>query len=64
NTQLFATTHSYECIRAAHQAFSNSELYDFRYFRLEREKETNIIKSLVYDKDNIETSLELNLEMR
>ena len=64
NTQLFATTHSYECINAAHQAFSNSELYDFRYFRLEREKETNIIKSLVYDKDNIETSLELNLEMR
>ncbi|NER08834.1 MAG: ATP-binding protein, partial [Okeania sp. SIO3C4] len=43
-TQLFATTHSYECIRAAHKAFSNSELYDFRYFRLEREKETNIIK--------------------
>ncbi|NES64358.1 MAG: ATP-binding protein [Okeania sp. SIO2D1] len=64
NTQLFATTHSYECICAAHQAFSNSELYDFRYFRLEREKETNIIKSLTYDKDNIETSLELNLEMR
>ena len=64
NTQLFATTHSYECIRAAHQAFSKSELYDFRYLRLEREKETNHIKSLVYDKDNIETSLELNWEMR
>ncbi|MDJ0557364.1 MAG: ATP-binding protein [Microcoleaceae cyanobacterium MO_207.B10] len=64
HTQLFATTHSYECIGAAHEVFSHSELYDFRYLRLEREKETNIIKSLVYDKDNIETSLELNLEMR
>ncbi|MEM1169909.1 MAG: AAA family ATPase [Cyanobacteria bacterium P01_H01_bin.35] len=64
NTQLFATTHSYECIGAAHQAFSNSESYNFRYLRLEREKETNSIKSLVYDKDNIETSLELNWEMR
>ena len=66
NTQLFATTHSYECISAAHQAFyySDSESYNFRYFRLEREKETNFIKSLVYDKDNIETSLGLSWEMR
>ncbi|NEQ36442.1 MAG: AAA family ATPase [Okeania sp. SIO3I5] len=66
NTQLFATTHSYECIGAAHQAFYNSESesYNFRYLRLEREKETNSIKSLVYDKDNIETSLGLNWEMR
>ncbi|WP_293155397.1 ATP/GTP-binding protein [Okeania sp. SIO2C9] len=38
NTQLFATTHSYECIRAAHKAFSNSELYDFRYFRTRERK--------------------------
>ncbi|MDE5094516.1 MAG: ATP-binding protein, partial [Trichodesmium sp. St11_bin5] len=64
NTQLFATTHSYECIHAAHRAFSDSESYNFRYFRLEREKETNSIKSLVYDKDNIETSLGLSWEMR
>ena len=64
NTQLFATTHSYECIHAAHRAFSDSESYNFRYFRLQREKETNSIKSLVYDKDNIETSLGLSWEMR
>ncbi len=38
NTQLFATTHSLECIKAAHKAFSKSESYDFRYYRLERVK--------------------------
>ncbi len=66
NTQLFATTHSYECIGAAHQAFSNSdsESYNFRYFRLGRDNQTNSIKSFVFDKDNIETALELELEMR
>ncbi len=63
-TQLFATTHSLECIQAAHQAFSNSASYDFRYFRLERDIETNLIKTLVYDKDTIDTSVDLNLEMR
>jgi AAA15 family ATPase/GTPase len=64
NTQLFATTHSLECIKAAHKAFSQSESYDFRYYRLERDKETNLVKTLIYDKDTIETSVDLNLEMR
>ncbi|MDJ1178167.1 AAA family ATPase [Roseofilum sp. BLCC_M91] len=64
NTQIFATTHSRECILAAHQAFSHSESYDFRYIRLEREKNSPLIKSLVYDQENLDTSVDLNLEMR
>ncbi|MDB9516357.1 AAA family ATPase [Roseofilum reptotaenium CS-1145] len=64
NTQIFATTHSRECIIAAHQAFSQSESYDFRYVRLEREKDSPLIKSLVYDQETLETSVDLNLEMR
>jgi hypothetical protein len=34
-TQVFATTHSYECIVAAHEAFAESEPYDLRIHRLE-----------------------------
>jgi AAA15 family ATPase/GTPase len=62
DTQIFATTHSLECIRAAHQAFSSSDRYDFRYHRLERVQ--NEIKARTYDQEAIETSTEMNLEMR
>ncbi|RAQ40287.1 ATPase [Arthrospira sp. O9.13F] len=64
NTQIFATTHSQECINSAHEAFENLASYDFRYFRLEREQDTNLIKTAIYEKENIETSIDLNLEMR
>lgn len=64
NTQIFATTHSQECINSAHQAFAKLESYDFRYFRLERENKTNLIKTVIYEKENIGTSIDLNLEMR
>jgi AAA15 family ATPase/GTPase len=36
NTQIFATTHSWECIRAAHEAFLQNGIYDLRLHRLER----------------------------
>src|SRR3954452_10370521 len=36
NTQVFATTHSWECISAAHEAFLESGHYDLRLHRLER----------------------------
>ena len=62
NTQIFATTHSLECIRAAHQAFSQTQEYDFAYHRLEPVH--GEVKSISYDRDNIETSLEMNFEMR
>ncbi|MGK7928736.1 MAG: ATP/GTP-binding protein [Spirulina sp.] len=62
NTQIFATTHSIESIRAAHDAFSESEIYDFHYHRLERIGDR--IKAITYDRESIETSTELNLEMR
>ncbi|WP_017303851.1 AAA family ATPase [Spirulina subsalsa] len=64
NTQIFATTHSQECINSAHEAFANLESYDFRYFRLQREQNTGLIKTAIYEKENIETSIDLNLEMR
>jgi AAA15 family ATPase/GTPase len=62
NTQVFATTHSRECIVAAHRAFSESERYDFRLHRLERVNET--IRAVTYDRDTLEAAIETDLEVR
>jgi AAA15 family ATPase/GTPase len=62
NTQVFATTHSLECIIAAHKAFAESLLYDFRLHRLERPNDT--ISAITYDKESLEASIETGLEMR
>ena len=37
NVQVFATTHSWECIRSAHVAFKEQAAYELRYFRLDRD---------------------------
>jgi len=62
DVQIFATTHSYECIIAADQAFETSEKDDFRYHRLERVKDK--IQAITYDRENLAISEEMNLEMR
>lgn len=62
NTQVFATTHSLECIVAAHKAFSASELYDFRLHRLEPTKGT--ILAVTYDQETLEAAIETGLEVR
>jgi hypothetical protein len=62
DTQIFATTHSWECIRAAHEAFLESNKYDLRLHRLERSGES--VKSVTYDKGTLNTSVEMNLEVR
>lgn len=62
NTQIFATTHSFECITSAHEAFIGNNNYDFTYHRLERIN--NIIKVVSYEKETINTSVEMNFEMR
>ncbi|ARV58707.1 ATPase [Nostocales cyanobacterium HT-58-2] len=62
DAQVFATTHSYESIIAAHHAFETSEKYDFRFHRLERVNDE--IKAVTYDRENLATSDQMNLEMR
>ncbi|HAJ58928.1 MAG TPA: ATPase, partial [Cyanobacteria bacterium UBA8543] len=62
DVQIFATTHSLECIKAAHEAFEASEKYDFRYHRLERVNDD--IRAVTYDQETLATSDEMNLEMR
>ncbi len=62
NTQVFATTHSWECIRAAHEAFSASESYDFCLHRLDRIDSK--IQAVVYDQETLESALNAELEVR
>jgi len=62
DTQVFATTHSLECINAAHKAFSESNMYDFRLHRLERVDET--IRAATYDQETLEAAIETGLEVR
>ena len=62
NLQVFTTTHSDECIRAAYNAFAEDDKFDFRFHRLD-----NIdgnISSVTYDKETLEFALENGWEVR
>jgi hypothetical protein len=60
--QLFATTHSYECIQAAHAAFEAAEPYDFALHRLDRTDAG--IRPVTYDRDTMGYALEMSHEVR
>lgn len=62
DVQVFATTHSAECVRYAHQAFVEDEQYDFRLHRLEQVGET--VKDISYDKETLAVAIESGLEFR
>ncbi len=62
DTQIFATTHSRECIIAAHKAFSETNDYNFRLYRFERTDDG--IESISYDKEEIDVAIQTNLEIR
>jgi predicted ATPase len=60
--QIFATTHSYECIQAAAKVFEATP-EEFQLIRLERTDDNNIKPVLVQDK-NLETVLQERYEIR
>jgi hypothetical protein len=62
DAQVFATTHSYECIQAAHRAFAARQPYDFRLHRLQRVRDE--IQAVTYDQRSLGTSLEMSFEVR
>lgn len=66
DTQVFATTHSYECIAAAHSAFKASEVFeDFTYIRLQRNHKTQRIECVSYDDaEAFNYSMEYGREVR
>jgi hypothetical protein len=59
---VFATTHSIECIIAAHRAFVEGDIYDFRLHRLEHIGET--IHDVSYPQEVLEAAIEMGLEVR
>jgi AAA domain, putative AbiEii toxin, Type IV TA system len=61
--QIFATTHSYECIRYAHQAFSSEPVYDLVLHRLERDDSGNV-RAVTLDRESLATSFDLEWEIR
>lgn len=62
NVQVIATTHSYECIEAAHTAFSDSGHYDFRLHRIDRIRDE--FKPVTYDQEALEGSVQASFEVR
>jgi hypothetical protein len=62
DVQVFATTHSYECINAAHEAFKASDVYDLRLHRLAQVKEE--IRVGTYDQETLGTAMEHFMEVR
>jgi AAA15 family ATPase/GTPase len=63
NVQVFATTHSFECIEAAQKSFKNCEPNEFRYHRLQRTKE-GVIRAVTYTPERLESALDTEFEVR
>nr|WP_290668326.1 ATP-binding protein [Ardenticatena sp.] len=62
DVQLFATTHSLECIQAAYQAFAEEMRDDFRLHRLERTPDG--IEPVTFDIEHLQVALERGWEIR
>jgi hypothetical protein len=62
NTQVFATTHSRECIASAHEVFSAGESYDFRLHRLEYLKDK--IRAVTYSQKALDSAIKFEMEVR
>ncbi len=62
NTQIFATTHSHECLVAAHEAYMEREHYCFRLHRLDRKN--GDIRAVTYDRDSLQGALSISSEVR
>lgn len=62
DVQLFATTHSYECIGAAHRAFKADEEDELRLFRIERTQEGKY-RSVKFDKERLGAAIDFSMEI-
>jgi AAA domain, putative AbiEii toxin, Type IV TA system len=60
--QVFATTHSEECIEAAHAAFSKREAYDFSIIQLFRVE--GAVQGRVLDRKHIEAAMAGEIDLR
>ena len=62
NVQVFATTHSYECIVAANNAFAESESDELHLHHLYRRNER--VKAVTYNNEALHTNIEYFWELR
>ena len=62
NVQVFATTHSYECIRAANEAFSEMESGDLHFHRLNQKRDQ--VRAVTYTKAMLDANIEYLWELR
>lgn len=62
NSQIIATTHSWECVRAAHESFAEKSHYDFRLYRLERVNGSTSV--ITFDKSELDAALVTGVEVR
>ncbi len=62
DVQIFATTHSEECIKAAYRALAKQAQQEFAYYRLDRINEE--IKAVGFDSEMLETAIEHNMGLR
>ena len=60
--QIFATTHSRECIEAAHTAFSKRDTYDFSIVQLFRVE--GAVQGRVLDREHIEAAMAGEIDLR
>ncbi len=62
DVQVFATTHSAECIRAAHEALKEADQRESAFYRLQRAN--GEIKAVGFDKEMLETAIVHRMEIR
>lgn len=62
DVQIFATTHSWECIQAAYRSFERSDTYDLRLYRLDRTD--GDVRAVAYDEETLAAALNSELEVR
>jgi AAA15 family ATPase/GTPase len=62
NTQVFATTHSLECIISAHKTFTQEENYDLLVHRLDRVNDT--VKDVTFSQSDLDMAFELKMDVR
>jgi len=60
--QIFATTHSFECLEAAHEAFAKRPKYAFSVIQLFRAE--GDVQGRVLDRSSIEAALNGNIDLR
>lgn len=61
NVQIFATTHSWECVTSAHEALAESQ-NDFSVYRVDAKP--NITKAIRYDRNLLKTAIDQKIEVR